>query len=171
MWQAGRVVIAVAIAQTRLPELIGFESALDTELFLGYESIATRRPVPADWPLPGHLAEVEPISTGFAGIAFLRLSADWTGYSSVSFLIAARDPGRNRVTIRIHDRQHNNRYEDRFNRELEIDETPRRVRIPLDEVAHAPAGRQLDLAHIEQVIVFVIAPESGAFLFDDFRLE
>lgn len=171
MWQPGRVVLASAMAQTRLPELIGFESALDEVLVVGYQATVLRRAVGDDWPLAGYLAEVEPTQDGFAGISFPRLSADWSGYTHISFVIAARDEGAQLATIRIHDRQHDRRYEDRFNRELELDTVPRRVRIALEEVANAPAGRRLDLTRIEEVIVFVIAPDSGAFLIDDLRLE
>ena len=46
------------------------------------------------------------------------------------------------MTLRIHDRSHNQEYRDRYNREIVIQPRITQTRVPLGQVKGAPAGRQ-----------------------------
>jgi hypothetical protein len=58
------------------------------------------------------------------------------------------------LVIRINDAAHDNRYADRFNRQVVIRPGVNRVVIPLDDVRRAPNRREMDMRHIRQIIVF-----------------
>jgi hypothetical protein len=76
------------------------------------------------------------------------------------------------MTLRIHDRWHTQEYRDRYNREFVIPPGVNQIRVPVGQIAGAPAGRRMDLAAIDGVGMFVVRPESNFVLyFDNFRLE
>lgn len=168
--EPGRVLIAMAQAEYRMPALIGFESTLDPLLYSSVNATIIPASAGPGWPLAGKLVDVR-AHKGNAGISFDRLPRNWSSYSALSFLIAPYGDGTSFVTIRIHDSRHNNRYDDRFNRRLEIGPGPRRIRIPLGDVRAGPRQRALDLPHVEGVIIFVDTAQSDGFLLDDLRLE
>jgi hypothetical protein len=63
------------------------------------------------------------------------------------------------LTLRIHDRLHNWEYEDRFNRQLVIAPSTRKiVGIPLQDIEVAPARRRMDMAAITSVMLFAWYP-------------
>jgi hypothetical protein len=170
IWSPVRVLAATVLARSRLPVLMTFESRLDEALYHGSNAAVVRTPAAAGWPVPGMLAEVI-ARQGYAGVTFDRLPQDWSAYEYLEFVIAGRDPGISEVTLRIHDDQHDNRYEDRFNLRLEAGPQPRRITVPLADVRAAPLGRLLDLTRVDQIIVFVDAAVTSGFFIDDLRLE
>ena len=59
------------------------------------------------------------------------------------------------VTVRVHDALHDWQFIDRYNQAFALDAArTTRVEIPLRDIAYAPRGRSMDLAHIAAVAVF-----------------
>ena len=58
-------------------------------------------------------------------------------------------------TIRVHDDKHNQDFSDRFNVKLQMRPGMNRVEIPLSQIVSGPDSRQLDLANIAGIGVFV----------------
>lgn len=91
----------------------------------------------------------------YPGLVIEEVPADWRDYQTLA--ITVRNPGADTasLTVRIHDLAHDQRYDDRFNRNFLIaGATTKVIRIPLSEVTAAPAGRSLDLAAVAGIIIF-----------------
>jgi VanZ family protein len=97
---------------------------------------------------------------------------DWSGYKSLCFRVDSDLRDTIRVNLRIHDAQHNNDYDDRYNAELLINPGRNEIKIPMQSIERAPAHRRMNMASIRAIVLFVAQPrESFSLLVDDFRLE
>ena len=97
---------------------------------------------------------------------------DWSGRRALAFEVYSELSEPVRMTLRIHDRSHNQEYRDRYNMEFVIQPGVTQIRVPLGQVKGAPAGRQMDLAAIDGIGMFIVRPERSFVLyFDGFRLE
>lgn len=79
---------------------------------------------------------------------------DWSNYQFFYFEIFAEKKSEKTLTLRVHDKHHNNRYFDRFNKNLRLKEGLNRFSIALKELLDAPKSRSLDLQNIEGVSWF-----------------
>jgi hypothetical protein len=76
---------------------------------------------------------------------FTRLMIDLTNPESKSLML----------TLRIHDRLHNNEYSDRFNRRINLPARTRlTVEIPVIEISAGPRLRQMDVSRIAGIMLF-----------------
>jgi len=172
LFAPGRILVARGLALRSLPVLAGFERSLEAPFFSGSNASVERVPAPAGWPLGGQVARVTPApGSRYPGIAFFDLPRDWRGYEALSFVVAAESGALRELSIRIHDTVHDNTFADRFNRVFAVGSAPERIRIELADVRAAPRGRPLDLARVEEIIVFAVGSAHGGFLIDDLRLE
>jgi hypothetical protein len=78
-----------------------------------------------------------------------------------------------RVTIRVHDRQHNLAHDDRYSQAFELPpRSAQALRIPLDHIRLAPRGRQMDMTAIRGLILYQDAPNRlPDFSVSEIRLE
>jgi hypothetical protein len=91
----------------------------------------------------------------FPGLVIHEPVRDWRGYSALQVTIRSlRDSG-TEVRIRVHDQRHNFEFLDRFDRAFALtDGRERKLRIPLQDIARAPADRALDITAVQGVIIF-----------------
>jgi VanZ family protein len=157
---------AYANRDLRFPVLWQLNSALDL-YFLNGPSCESRsvlglwrlsaRPISLCVPLPS--TEPSP------GIALGEPYPDWQGRSVLTIDVSNPTPRPLQLTVRVHDRNHNQAHEDRFNRAYVIAGGTRQViAIPLEEIAAAPHGRRMDLQHIAHVGIFRSAGTGDGFL-------
>lgn len=91
----------------------------------------------------------------YPGIKFMETPGDWTGYSTLSFDVTNSTATQLELVVRIDDAYHNEQYEDRFNKTFRLPPRTRRVlRIPLSEVRAGPTKRELDMRHIDSMVLF-----------------
>ncbi len=101
----------------------------------------------------------------FSAFKLVEPYPDWAGYQHLR-LVAQSELGRPiDLILRIHDRQHDGRYLDRFNRSLTFLPGVNEFVIPLAEVRSAPEGREMDLSAIQRLSLFAVAPEEGFSLY------
>jgi len=108
----------------------------------------------------------------YPGITMDYPPRDWSGYDTLTFdaYVAGKDSLP--LTIRINDQEHNEEYEDRYNRAFTLLPGPNHVAISLSEVEHAAKGRLMDMEHISILCLFSYKlHEQRTVYFDDFRLE
>lgn len=89
------------------------------------------------------------------GVTLSEPQPDWRPYSRL--LIDLTNPEANplTLTLRVHDRAHDNRAGDRFNRTFTVAAEQRSVLVvPLSEIASAPEGRVMDLSRVAGIILF-----------------
>jgi VanZ family protein len=91
----------------------------------------------------------------YAGIMLDEPYPDWR--TAHTLVLDLRNPGEFDLplAVRVHDRAHNLKFRDRFNREFTLRAHERlEIAIPIAEIEHAPAGRLMDLSRIAGVAVF-----------------
>ena len=99
-------------------------------------------------------------------VQILEPSPDWTGFDLVSVDLTNAGPVDLSLVLRIHDLTHDWTHEDRANLPLVIPAGTRTtVRVALDAVERAPAGRLMDLTRIDNVMVFGRPPAGAGALY------
>lgn len=145
-----RVARAYAYRAQLFPRLADFSTDRDSFWTVGVGARRIFR--------PGSL-EVDFVAERYPGVSWFEPEPDWSRFGSLVLDIENPNDSAMEVTLRVHDRQHRSSYSDRFNREFDLAPNERRtVRVSTDDIAQAPRGRRLDLAHIAGVAVFRSGP-------------
>jgi hypothetical protein len=82
------------------------------------------------------------------GISVVEPYPDWSGYDYLVVVIYSDTPYRDRLVLRVHDRQHDHKHTDRFTRVLAVDRGMNSFRIPLAAIEAAPVGRRMQMNRI-----------------------
>lgn len=107
------------------------------------------------------------------GVAFPEVWMDWTDFDALVVELENRDKRDLPITIRVHDQAHRDsqRYSDRFNRRIILEPGRHSLQIDLADIRDAPSGRQMDLATIDEVMLFATQDQGGRqFFLHDLRL-
>jgi len=155
--------------------LIGsFETRLEMGRWTADESLASRS---RDHAFHGEYALRADLAPGeYPGISLRWLEGDWRGYEELCFDAFLEGNMPLSVTVRIHDETHGRSpeqlYSDRFNRRFVLSPGAQWIRIDLNDVKIAPAGREMDMRRIVNICVFAYRlGEERTVFFDNFRLE
>ena len=119
----------------------------------------------------GHcMASVRLGGSHYTGFNLSQFPRDWSGYDSVSigFFNPSAEPLT--LTCRIHDRQHDNRYEDRFNQAYVLPPGNSTVNISLAAAERAPDGRAMNMSTIAGLLCFTTEPEDRLIWLRGIRL-
>ena len=151
--------------------LIGsFESALEMGRWGGQESeisLSASHATHGEYSLKADLLPGE-----YPGISLNYLKRDWRGYDRLTFDVFLEWNTPQRITVRINDKDHNNEYDDRYNKSFVLDPGSNTVVIDLKEVKAAPKGRNMDMGNIVNTCIFSYhLAEPRTLYFDNFRLE
>ncbi|MFO1419097.1 MAG: VanZ family protein [Methylotetracoccus sp.] len=156
------------------PALADFDTALG-RYFVMTQSVETKpMPIPSRWRQSGdHSALwVEPVSGPWPGVTIEEPLPDWAAYRQL--VIDVTNPGGQTLdlAVRIDDRWHNDRFEDRYNgRFLVAPESRTELRVPVPVIRDAGADRPLDMHEIRRIIVFQDAARSmRSFYLNGLRL-
>jgi len=110
------------------------------------------------------VAEILLKDGAWPGIIFHDIWPNWQPYTALIFDIDNPDDDPLPLGVRVHDVTHSRGdqpYRDRFNRMLELAPGPNTIRIPLDEIRTAPAGREMNMSEIEGLAIFATRAEAG----------
>ena len=114
-------------------------------------------PMPQRWAAAdGERAlQVQLQGADWPGIEIAEPSPDWSGYGQLAIELVNPNSFELAVSIRIDDRHHDFRFEDRYNATFRLAPLARTtLRIPLEEIESAPHGRKLDLRNVARVLMF-----------------
>jgi hypothetical protein len=100
------------------------------------------------------LARLDLIPGTYSGLIIGEPYPDWDGYSRLVLHIVSDLDAPIAITIRIHDAIHDQRYEDRFNRELQVMPGANRLIIALRDIRSAPDRRKMDMSRIRGIVLF-----------------
>ncbi len=90
----------------------------------------------------------------YPGLSIDEPYPDWRGYRRLVLTFVSDLDEPLRITIRVHDSRHDQRYEDRFNRTLTIAPGVNRFAIRLDDIRTAPDRREMDMGRIRGIVFF-----------------
>lgn len=136
------------------PTLLEACSPLDRYFLSGGNAKAVPSIGPTTSPC-GRALRVELGTVPYAGITLDEPYPDWR--TAHTLVLDLRNPGELDLSlvVRVHDRAHNYRFQDRFNREFILRAHEQlEIAIPITEIEHAPASRLMDLSQIAGIIVF-----------------
>ena len=159
---------------TRFPSLVQFSSAWEMVFVKGNDCTIQIVPPPSSWEKSrvdtvGHMVCTP---AHYPGLRLEEPYPDWRGYSHFRVEVYSELPVAQSLTIRIDDAHHHHEYADRFNRAITITPGLNHIHILLDDIRHAPLGRELDLGAIRNVMLFAIRPpEEFSLYVDNIRLE
>ena len=89
------------------------------------------------------------------GLQIIEPVADWRAFATLAVEVTNVADAPIRVSLRVHDRTHNNEHDDRFNRSFPLAARTRTtIKVPLAEIRSAPKGREMDLSQMESVVLF-----------------
>lgn len=160
---------------SQVPLLVTWENRRGWHFITAGGASATLAVVPSPWAVtPEERAlYVSPDDTRrWAGITLEEPFSDWTSYRTLLVTVINPNEQALELTLRIDDSQHNQEYEDRFNRLLHINPEQRvKQAISLSEIRDAPATRQLALNEISKLVLFEDTEQSArAFYLSEIRL-
>lgn len=120
-------------------------------------------PIPATAPDGPPLALRLKLDRGpWPGATLTEPAADWRGHGRLVIELANPDPQPLVLGIRVNDRAHDHRYDDRFNAEVELPpRTRRRLKYAIEAIEAAPRGRRMNLAAIDKLTIFHDGPLPG----------
>ncbi|MGP0594259.1 VanZ family protein [Nitrospira sp. T9] len=158
----------------RFPSLCQFSSVWEMMFVQATDSELRIVPPPVGWDKSRNdtVGHVMFYPEKYPGIRIDEPYPDWRGFSHFRVEVYSELPVAQSLTIRIEDAHRNHGYADRFNRVITITPGLNHIHILLDDIRHAPLGRELDLSAISNVMLFAIRPpEEFSLYVDDIRLE
>jgi hypothetical protein len=156
------------------PRICGFEAAWEGKFVSAHEADLEKTQPPEGWGRKpsDRVGHVVFRPGAYPGLSIGEPHPDWRGFEVLVFDVYSELPEPVELVLRIHDRDHNDNYWDRFNRTLVIHPGASRISIPLRDVQTAPRGREMDMSRICGLVLFADHPrEPFDLCFDDFRLE
>lgn len=143
---------------TQLPELVSWDSSLGHHFLATNGTDIALATVPQKWSIATNedALYISPNNSNrWAGIVIEEPWPNWSLYTQLAIEVVNPNDSPLELILRIDDRGHNRKYDDRFNRTLTIQAHARaRLLIPLNEVKAAPATRKLELSQIAQLLLF-----------------
>jgi hypothetical protein len=90
----------------------------------------------------------------YPGVSIIEPEPNWSGYHQLRLKVFSMNEHDINLTMRVHDKMHNQDYSDRFNKKLVIHPGLNKLEITLNQIQHGPLNRELDLTNIAGVILF-----------------
>ena len=98
----------------------------------------------------------------YPGLVIDEPLPDWRQWNFLELKLANPQPLILHIVVRVHDREHDRTYRDRYNGRFTLPpQSNQTVLIPLEEIRTAPQSRQLDMSAIRGVIVFELDKTSA----------
>ncbi len=111
-----------------------------------------------------NMSRVQFEAGAFPGVSVLEPVPNWSAYHSMRFKVYSRSEEAVNLMLRVHDKMHNNMYQDRFNRKLVIHTGVNEIVISLSDVLKGPVARDLDLHQVAGLMLFLNGLSQPQFL-------
>jgi len=160
----GHALLAYSVRMYRFPTIMQFTSTLDM-YFIELRDCNATFVTSASTRLDhgsNRALRILFFGNDWPGISNLEPSPDWRRFHRLR--IDVTNPGDSALLLglRIHDIGRGQDYEDRFNRQFAIGAGTRHILdVRLEEIASAPADRQLDLSRIGGLVLFRLSPRTA----------
>ena len=168
LWPLARAVIDERQAAARFPVLSDFETRFEDRRWRNIRQLErVDRPVRHG----NRSLRVQLSTKKYSGTSLFYFPHDWSGYQWLNFSVYnPMDTGLS-LHSRIHDRlhrQHGQVFKDRFHQQFTLHSGWNDLRISLDAVRHAPAGREMGMHEIEGFGIFVVRQTRPLVIYLDY---
>jgi hypothetical protein len=151
------------------PILSSFESTLESSRWKNIESSSKRMKIHATDGIYSYQTRLHPGM--FPGISLGYMMSDWRGYQELSFDTFLEGTKPLNIIVRINDKEHNDEYHDRYNKQFTLQPGRNHTSVVLNDVRKAPQGREMDMADLSIICIFAYnLDELRVVYFDNFRL-
>ncbi len=157
LWPVAEASIAYAVRAWEFPTVLGGDTRADRYFVRASNVKSEPAMLPPQWSRSGDAPSlrIQIVGGNWPGITHSEPQPDWHGYQRLLLDITNPDPRPLVLTLRVHDRAHDNRAGDRFNRTFTLPGARRQTfAFPLEEVMQAPGSREMDLSRIAGLIIF-----------------
>lgn len=118
-----------------------------------------------------HSLKIDYLPGRYPAVTLEHLKGDWSAYNTLSFYIYNPNKQTLDFELKIYDQKHTvtgRRYNDRFNKELQLSAGWNSIEIPLIDIIEAPKRRSLDIKKIKAISLFTDKLEQPVTLFIDY---
>ena len=148
---------AYARRGAQFPVLASFERASDLHFVAPIGADIERIALPPDFTAGTDEAalKVTFVDQSYPGVQIWEPAPDWQGFRTLNIDVV--NPGDDPLPlgVRVHDADHDQRYEDRFNLAVVIPPATRQqLSVPLTDIASGPRERRLDIGRVAMIAVF-----------------
>lgn len=154
-------------AWRRFPVLSDLESPLELSRWRGRDYL---RVVTAPVHDGRHSLEVQLPPGKYSGTHLAHFPRDWRGYRTLEMYVFNPATEPLELTVKIFDQQHDPRghqYSDRYNGVHPVEPGWNRIAVPLETLRTAPRDREMDLARIRGVQLFIVELKEPRVLYLD----
>lgn len=149
-----------------MPTLATFDDAGEVKRWFSNRARIER----VDDPTRGDCLKVELFPGKYPSIGAAP-PRDWNGYQALSFRVFVEGGAPLDLTVKVCDAEHNDEFDDRFERVIQFPPGMTVSDIPLEEIASSPTGRRMDLSRVALLQFFAHNLKTPrTFLLDDVRL-
>ncbi len=174
----GQAAVAYFDRASAFPIMARFSAPRDLYFISSPTATLSLQPLPTQWARLDDALSLRVAylaATVWPGASLDEPEPDWRGFSALLLDVTNPAVTSLRLMVRVHDAAHDQRHEDRFNRDFEVMPLSRAVlRIPIQDILTGPVGRPLDLARIAGVVIFAnmeSVPVGGYFYLTKIWLE
>ncbi len=158
----------------RFPALIDFSSDWEMKFVKENDSELSVVIPPEGWKHSSvdYVGRVTFHPKKYPGIHLQETYPDWRGYTYLVMDVYSELSNPQTIALRIDDLYYTNRYDDGFNRRIEILPGLNHIKIAIEDIRQAPVDRETDLSAMRKFLLFAKnPPEEFTLYFDNVRLE
>lgn len=142
------------------PILLSFDQSWERQLWRPGSSLVSLSRAPQAWQANQSLsAKITFTNANYSGFHLKHPLSDWSPYTALTFEIFSKQKETLNLVLRIHDKTHNQAYDDRYNQRFRVEPGLNTYRISLAQIAQAPSQRTLDMQNIDGLGIFMVAPK------------
>lgn len=112
-------------------------------------------------------ARIEFHPGAWPGLMIHEVHPDWRAGSALSFDVFNPAEDTLRLTLRINDRHHNQRYGDRFNRTFDVKPGAHHFTVSMDAIRNGPKEREMDLSAVTMMMFYSYKMKKNAVIYLD----
>lgn len=107
----------------------------------------------------------------YPGVTLNKFNPDWSKYNTLKFDTYNQEKMSLRLAIRIDDKKDPS-YNNRYNHPIILSPGMNHISIPLSSLVTSGTNRNINLANVQQVILFLVQPKEKRIIYlDNVRLE
>lgn len=100
----------------------------------------------------------------YPGVSIIEPESDWLKYRVLRLIVYSANDENIKLGLRVHDKQHNQNYDDRFNQRCIIQPGLNHIVVNMSQIQSAPLSRNMDLTNIANVKLFLSSVSTPVFL-------
>jgi VanZ family protein len=160
--------LAYQVRSDQFPRLLDPDSFFSRALIEGSQGGDLRHiDLPMQWASDADLAVdscvyVTLLKGRWPGVDMQEPAPDWRGYDSLELSIYSDQSKVLPLMLRINDQSHSTRFDDRYNRRLQVHPGYNHFSLPMSEILQAPMARTMDLGAVSGVMIYTSQQHAGS---------